>query len=555
MKKILLLLCSVVMAVSVLAACEFGLPDIDVSNSTEEVVKEYTVDLDVDGGTIESKEVKVTVGEGYTLPTPTREGYTFGGWKDENGVEYALTGTWEKESNVVLKAYWTANTYKITFDLACGEFVQGTETELTATYDQLTPTLPIPTRKGYTFLGWKDKNGTSYSSADNWQTKNDVVLKDFWAANTYKITFDLAGGAFAQGTPTELTATYDVATPTLPIPTRNGYTFVGWKDDNGTAYSSMNTWKKENDVVLKAYWTANTYKITFDLGGGAFAQETTIEVTATYDAMTPELPNSVTKSGYTFSGWTYDEKELPKIWNFTQDIQVVANWQEIKVDKCTVTFKQAGESNIVKEVEKGGTLTDIPTPKDKTEEGYIYTWDRSDFTNITENVVVTAVATGITYTVVFDSNGGQVSEATKDVQYGSAYTLPEPKKQGYIFTGWKRESISVSSSGTAWNIVGNVTLQAQWTPKTYTIVLVVVGGHLPTGTQNTITIVYGQSYTLPTPTYDSDKKSFSGWVIEGTSTKVATSGTWALDLENGAEIRLEAKWISTGDDDGWTKFY
>lgn len=57
--------------------------------------------------------------------------------------------------------------------------------------------------------------------------------------------------------------------------------------------------------------------------------------------------------------------------------------------KCMVTFLQEGQSDIVKEVRKGDALTDIPVPTEKL--GYRVYWDRTDFSSITEDTVVTAI--------------------------------------------------------------------------------------------------------------------------------------------------------------------
>jgi uncharacterized repeat protein (TIGR02543 family) len=51
--------------------------------------------------------------------------------------------------------------------------------------------------------------------------------------------------------------------------------------------------------------------------------------------------------------------------------------------------------------------------------------------------VYTATWTPKTYTVQFDANGGDVSQATGTVSYEGTYgELPTPQKAGYTFTGW-----------------------------------------------------------------------------------------------------------------------
>jgi len=71
----------------------------------------YTVTLDANGGSCSSTSMKITYDSEYTLPTPTRSGYTFTGWYTENGnkVEgntWKLTGA---NNSIKLKAAWKAN--------------------------------------------------------------------------------------------------------------------------------------------------------------------------------------------------------------------------------------------------------------------------------------------------------------------------------------------------------------------------------------------------------------------------------------------------------------
>ena len=70
------------------------------------------------------------------------------------------------------------------------------------------------------------------------------------------------------------------------------------------------------------------------------------------------------------------------------------NSSDNETQYVTVTFKQEGKMDVVKTLEKGDNLTDIPIPAEKT--GYNVIWDRTDFTSIMEDIVVNAVATANT---------------------------------------------------------------------------------------------------------------------------------------------------------------
>ena len=103
------------------------------------------------------------------------------------------------------------------------------------------PDAPAAT-PGYTFGGWNKADGTAWDYASDKVTDN-ITLYAKWAANTYTITFDTAGGSeiapITQDYGTEITAPAD--------PTREGYTFIGWDMEIPTTMPAEN-------ITLKARW-------------------------------------------------------------------------------------------------------------------------------------------------------------------------------------------------------------------------------------------------------------------------------------------------------------
>jgi hypothetical protein len=130
----------------------------------------------------------------------------------------------------------------------------------------------------------------------------------------------------------------------------------------------------------------------------------------------------------------------------------------------TVTFKQDGKADIIKTIKKGGNLTDIPSPDNKT--GYTVTWNRTDFTAIQTDITVTATYTVNTYTVLLNANNGTNFQSTFTVTYGTSYTLraPTPQNDSYTFLYWTYNGQKVNSTG-VWDIDeadGTIQLDAQW---------------------------------------------------------------------------------------------
>ena len=120
------------------------------------------------------------------------------------------------------------------------------------TYDD--DNLPKPQGiEGYT-VSW------NYNSETFVNIKRDLVITTVKIANKYKITFDSDGGTKIA----VKTVTYD-ASYTLPIPSKDEYTFAGWTKD-GVSFESTGTWKTTSDITLKATWVETNPKINLNAG-------------------------------------------------------------------------------------------------------------------------------------------------------------------------------------------------------------------------------------------------------------------------------------------------
>lgn len=108
---------------------------------------------------------------GYTITKPTKTGYTFKGYytgTNGTGTQYinangSFIGELYKNnaSNITLYAYWTPNTYTVTFNANGGSVSTSSKT---VTYNSTYGTLPTPTKTGYTFVGWFTGSSTRDSS-------------------------------------------------------------------------------------------------------------------------------------------------------------------------------------------------------------------------------------------------------------------------------------------------------------------------------------------------------------------------------------------------------
>ena len=208
----------------------------------------YTVTFDgnlADGGAMSPQTSSVPAN--LTLNAFTRTGYTFAGWNtaaNGSGTAYANGATYSFSADMNLTAQWTAIAYTVTYALGGGSGSVPTDSTNYHIGDTVTVEFtPLPTRTGYTFAGWSD-GATTYTSGGTesfTMGSSNVTLTAEWTAINYTVTYALGGGSGS--VPTDSTNYHIGDTVTVeftPLPTRTGYTFVGWSD-GATTYTSGGT--------------------------------------------------------------------------------------------------------------------------------------------------------------------------------------------------------------------------------------------------------------------------------------------------------------------------
>ena len=129
------------------------------------------------------------------------------------------------------------------------------------------PSWALPERTGYTFGGYySGTNGTgtryytaSGTSARTWNRSGNTTLYAKWTPKTYTATLDRAGGT---GGTASVKATYGKYPPTVDIPDRPGYDFVGYyAGENGAGEQYYNAigvgtraWYVASNATLHAHW-------------------------------------------------------------------------------------------------------------------------------------------------------------------------------------------------------------------------------------------------------------------------------------------------------------
>ena len=214
----------------------------DLHYKAEWRLAEYTITMDLDGGSGQEKVVYTITDEEFELPTPTRNGYEFVGWTGER-ITTPQTSVKIPKGSTGNKAYtanWKVIRYTITLVTNGGAVIASIRYTV-----EDSVTLPIPPdRPGYEFSGWVLNGSGQFPSTPMIipaGSTGDCIYKAEWRVATYTITYVSHGKAYNWvqytinnqvyfGTPEE--------DPSYYLP---GYTFVGWKIDGveGTPRSYM----------------------------------------------------------------------------------------------------------------------------------------------------------------------------------------------------------------------------------------------------------------------------------------------------------------------------
>ncbi len=190
----------------------------------------------------------------------------------------------------------------------------------------------VPSRAGYTFLGWsRTTNGAIVYSMT---VTTERMMYAIWAIDSYTVSFNSQGGSAV----TSMSVNYgtDIAWPVAP--TRDGYTFLGWSATRtGSVLVSLNV---TSGQVLYAIWSEDTpISFFFDpQGGNVIAPQL---VLVGHDLRWPTVPH---RTGYTFLGWsrTTNGVVVPSMTVTTERI-MYAIWA---IDSYTVSFNSQGGSAV-----------------------------------------------------------------------------------------------------------------------------------------------------------------------------------------------------------------
>ena len=492
-------------------------------------VETYVMGLDGQYGAADSKNVAATTGAEITLTPDAREGFTVAG-------ESVLTGKVEADSSLVLKVYYSRNQYKLTVDGTTTEVYYGAALEIA----------DPEARTGYTFAGWKPaapatmpandvtlesqwtENGADYTAynaavkaAHAKQAESDYAARyteESRNALAAALAADVSGKKYTQQGEVDAAATainnavaglnkmtynaiftvdgvqYEVVPTKVDDqivapkdPSKEGYTFAGWKPSVGIMGTADATFEAVFAAAGDTAYTVNTYvmgtdgtygdptseKLTGTTGstatyapeareGFTVADESVLsgtiaadgslvlkvyysrnKYTLTVDGVASEVYYGAavsvaepSKEHYTFAGW---EPELPDTMP-ANDVTVVSKWTEDGADYTAYDAAVAAAQAKKAETDYDKTYTaesraalDAALAEKVAGKKY----SEQNVVDAATKAINDAIAALdlMTYNATFYVDGAEYRVVPTKV--GAQIVAPEaPSKTGYVFTGW-----------------------------------------------------------------------------------------------------------------------
>ena len=410
----------------------------------------FNANINLPDGTTTTKEYEYHERLGEFVPSDLQEiidaqtEYVFVGWFLDPEFKEEFVEVSMPAEDIVLYAKWQFSGIR---------FMNGLEVFYEVKDDEgasVQAPLQNPTKPGYDFVGWVDAKGNAVSFPLTVTDEVQFIYAAFEAKNniTYKVEHYLENlnGTFVRQEVEELFGSTDSEVEAL------------WKSYTGFSKDETN----ENNVlkgivnyngtlVLKLYYSRNSYKVSFETNGGSAIQA----VSYKYEQMVA-APSSPNKLGYTFAGWelngeSYSFTNMP-----AHDIELSAKWQVVEYTVTFVTNELVGKVTYTVENKN------ITEPAVPSIEHFTGAWEEYELT--TGNITVKAVYTPVTYTVTFKAEGVTVDTENYTVVNPTINEPSVPTKEHY--TGAWESYVLVG---------GNVEVEAVYTPVTYYVTFVAEG--------------------------------------------------------------------------------
>lgn len=406
----------------------------------------------------------VTYGE-LSLPSAESLGisyanHNFVGWNiydEQNWAMYIAGQTYstglvteQGKTAYVYAAWLEKDKYTVTYDANGGG---GAPAAVEVHVDEtITLSSSVPSRENYTFIGWSQNSGADtaqYQPGDSFTMGNSLVtLFAVWKKNP-ELSYNSNGGVFSTYVGVSYPTAGSSVNLTSATPQKEGYIFRGWAERENAAIddiiSSPYT-MPDRDTVLYAVYEPIKYEVRVSEAAG-------------YSV------NGISADGYTIG--EYAEFTVsganPKV--YINGIRVMPEDGKYKFEvsnSSSIIVSDSSSMNVIysanggvnapvdmKVYANGDTAyitSQIPTKTGYTFKGWteapnsrstVYNYGDSIAVSA-EDIVLYALWEPVSYTVKYDSNGGNGYMTQTTAVYDEAFKLSENTftKEGCQFIGW-----------------------------------------------------------------------------------------------------------------------
>lgn len=472
-----------------------------------------------EGSSIDSQTVAYK-GSVTKPKNPTRTGYVFGGWYEDEEFTLLFDFATALIQDVTLYAKWDKIEYTVTFESNGGTPIAEMTTSITEGYQIQEIS---PSKSYYHFDGWYLDSYFTQKFYFETEITKDITLYAKWTPVQAQVILVDTDGASAlydifgneiQALATDIDHSFKV---TAPIPYKEGYTFVGWYL-NGVQIDLANYAEfkpKAEPYKVVALWSINSYRLTYILDGELYDADT-----YQYGERI-ELP-TVEVVGHSFSGWKWGNKELPTTMP-AQDVELKGS---LIVLNYTVTYYVDGVFHKAETYAYGADIyyAAEPTETGKSFSGWMYSGGALPTTMPAENIRIDGGFNIVQRTVFYYIDG----VFDKKVIVNWTHEIPEyiPEKTGYTFSGWTMEDGSAMPE-TMPN--SDIYLYGSFGINSYTMTFKTVGGNVVTA----ITAPYGAVIAAPAAPVR-EGYTFVGWDKEIPSTMpaedIVLTASWKINI-------------------------
>ena len=362
------------------------------------------------------------------IQDPIKEGYTFTGWytKDNEKISYPITVT----KNITLYSKYEINSYKVSYYNEGKKYIE--DQKINYGENALKPNTN-PSKIGYTFKYWSIKeNGEEYEFST--KITKDINLYAVYEINKYTVTYINEGVEYHKET-----AEYGSVITSIQDPTKEGYTFIGWYNENNEKVIHPIT--VTENITLHSKYEINTYTVSFYHNNEKYVEDQ--KVNYGESALKPSI--DPTKEDYNFSGWVI--KGTNNKYDFTskvtKDIELESSFTAKPT--YTVTFKIGNEVILTENVIEGHKVTSKEAPYKK---GYLFDKWYSDEGLTIENNFDEKIIGNKTIYGKYNENKHTVTYINEGTTYYTEEVLDRftakgpsenPSKEGYTFKYFSKD--------------------------------------------------------------------------------------------------------------------